>query len=363
MNKTTIKFNNTSNIEFINTLRSDVNKYFVDNKISRYGNLDLYIKTAFMIAVYFVPLVLMISGAITTVPLMFLMWFIMSLGMAGIGLTVMHDANHGSYSKNKKVNAAFGFILNFLGGYHINWKIQHNVLHHSFTNIDGHDEDISKPVMRFSPNQKHKPAYKYQAYYAPLFYGLLTIYWLWAKDIVQLITYNKRNLLKAQKKSFKRALIEIVFHKIWYIGLTLVLPIVMLNISWGYVVLGFVMMQFISGLILALIFQSAHVLEETKFFEEGETGSMENNWAIHQLLTTANFSNQNKVLTWLIGGLNFQIEHHLFPTICHVHYPKIAGIVRETAESYGIPYNEHKTYYKALKSHFSLLNDLGRNRI
>ncbi len=363
MTRPTIKFNNTTNIEFIKALRTNVNKYFVDNNISRYGNFNLYFKTLFMIAVYFVPLGLMLSGVIQNTGVMYLMWVIMGFGMAGIGLTIMHDANHGSYSKNKKVNEAFGFILNFLGGYHINWKIQHNVLHHSFTNIHEHDEDISKPVMRFTPNQEHKSVYKYQAFYAPLFYGLLTIYWFLAKDIVQLINYGKRNLLKAQKKSFRGALIEIIFHKTWYVILTLVLPIWIMDIGWGHVVAGFFIMMFISGLILALIFQSAHVLEETQFFEAGEGGSMENNWAIHQLLTTANFANGNKLLTWLIGGLNYQIEHHLFPTVCHVHYPKIAGIVKETALSYGIPYHQHKTYYGALKSHFTLLNDLGRNRI
>ncbi|MDB9882817.1 acyl-CoA desaturase [Bacteroidia bacterium] len=362
MKKEIVRFNNSNNAEFIQALRQNVNNYFKDNNISKYGNLNMHLKTAFMILLYFSPLVLMLSGAIESIGMMYFMWFLMSLGMAGIGLSVMHDANHGSYSNNRKVNAFFGFIVNFLGAYHTNWIIQHNVLHHSFTNIEGHDEDITKPVMRFSPEQPHKKVFKYQAFYAPIFYGLLTIYWLLAKDIDQTIRYGKRGLLKGQKKTTKSALAEVIFHKTWYVCLTLVLPLIILDIPWGHVVIGFLAMQFISGLILALIFQSAHVLEETHFYTPGENGSMENNWAIHQLQTTANFATGSKVFTWLVGGLNHQIEHHLFPHVCHVHYGSISKIIQKTAKDYSVPYHHHRTFYQALKSHFTLLNDLGRNK-
>ena len=149
--------------------------------------------------------------------------------------------------------------------------------------------------------------------------------------------------------------------KVSYILLTLVVPLMVLDIPWGHVVIGFLMMQFVSGMVLSLIFQAAHVLEETEFFVPEDDGAVENNFAIHQLKTTSNFANNNRVFTWLIGGLNFQVEHHLFPNICHVHYPAISKIVKETAEEYDLPYNAHDTYYQALKSHFSLLNKLGRN--
>ncbi|NNJ54565.1 MAG: acyl-CoA desaturase [Bacteroidia bacterium] len=361
MAKQIVKFNNSANPDFIRTLRTNVNKYFMDNNLSKYGNMNMYLKTAFMISVYFIPLLFLITGNVSSTGVMYLLWFIMGCGMAGIGLSIMHDANHGAYSKNRKVNAFFGWIVNFLGAYHINWIIQHNVLHHSFTNIEGHDEDISKPVMRFSPNQPPQKKYKYQAYYAPFFYGLLNIYWLLAKDIDQVSRYGKRNLLKAQNRTFKSAFAEILFYKISYIFLTLVLPIIVLDIPWGHILLGFLMMQFVSGMILSLIFQAAHVLEETEFFVQDEDGCVENNFAIHQLKTTSNFANDNKLFSWLIGGLNFQVEHHLFPNICHVHYRAISKIVKKTAKEYGVPYNSHKTYYEALRSHFSLLNKLGRD--
>jgi linoleoyl-CoA desaturase len=360
MSKTIIRYANSQNVEFIKALRTNVNDYFIKNNISKYANTAMKVKTAFMLLLYSLPLVAMISGLVQTTWLMYLMWFVMALGMSGIGLAVMHDANHGAYSKNKNVNNFFGWVLNLVGGYHVNWKIQHNVLHHSFTNVDGHDEDIKKPVMRFSPNQENKKVFKYQAYYAPLFYGLLTIYWLLAKDIVQVINYHKRNLLKTQKKSLGQAIAEIVLYKVGYVLITLVLPIVVLNVPTVHVVLGFLMMHFISGLILALIFQCAHVLEETEFFTDENNGSMENNWAIHQLKTTANFATKSKLTTWVMGGLNHQIEHHLFPHICHIHYSSISKIVERTAKDFNIPYHKHPTFYHALKSHFTFLNALGR---
>ena len=173
-----VKFNDKDQPEFFKEVQKRVGKYFKDNNISRYANLNMKVKTAFMLVLYFTPLILMLTDVVSSLGGVVLMWAIMGLGMAGIGLSIMHDANHGSYSKNQNVNRFFGFVLNFVGGYPINWKIQHNVLHHSFTNIEGYDEDIEKGIMRFSPTQKRKGFFKYQIFYAPFLYGLLTTYWL-----------------------------------------------------------------------------------------------------------------------------------------------------------------------------------------
>ncbi|MEO1712280.1 MAG: acyl-CoA desaturase, partial [Bacteroidota bacterium] len=271
-------------------------------------------------------------------------------------------ANHGAYSSNKKVNEALGYLLNFCGGYHINWRIQHNVLHHSYTNIDGHDEDIDPKVMRFSPSQKRHGIFRFQVFYAPFFYGIMSLYWYLGKDFMQITRYNRENLLEGQGIKFGAALTEMIINKIWYAGLLIALPIIFIDLPWWQVLLGFLLMHFICGLMLALIFQTAHVIEETNFFEAGESGSMENSWAVHQLLTTANFADRSVLFSWFIGGLNYQIEHHLFPNICHVHYKKISKIVRETAKEFNLPYYQHDTFFAALKSHFTLLNDLGTGK-
>jgi linoleoyl-CoA desaturase len=258
-----VKFNTLDQPEFVQTLRKNVGDYFKENNISRYANLNMKVKTAFMICLYFIPLFMMIFGVVNSLWPAMLMWVLMSLGMSGIGLSVMHDANHGAYSKNKKVNQFFGFLVNFLGAYHINWKIQHNVLHHSFTNVEGFDEDFENPVMRLSPAKPHKKAYKFQAFYAPFIYGLLTLNWLFSKDFLQVIDYNKKNLLAGQGLTLRKAIWQVAFNKVWYIALTLVIPMLVVDIPWYQTLMGFLLMQFISGLILALIFQPAHVIEET----------------------------------------------------------------------------------------------------
>lgn len=359
MNLSTVRFNKNDRPAFFRELRRRVNQYFEDEQIDRHANVQMAVKTVFMVALYVAPLAMLLFGGLQSAALIVLLWAVMGLGMAGIGLCVMHDANHGAYSANPKVNQALGGLINLVGGYHTNWKIQHNVLHHSYTNVHDFDEDIKKGVMRFSPDQPARRGFYYQAFYAPFLYGLMTLVWVFVKDYVQLFDYHKRGLLKAQGQSFARTLAVILFHKGWYLAITLALPIVILPFAWWQTLLCFLMMHFICGLILALVFQPAHVIEETHFFKVDEEGSVENSWAVHQLMTTSNFANGNRLLSWCLGGLNYQVEHHLFPGICHIHYPQIAKIVKATAREYGLPYHEHPTFTGAIKSHFRLLHKLG----
>jgi len=362
MSISVVKFNVQDKPEFFKELRIRVNKYFKENNISRYANFNMKFKTVFMLCLYFVPMALMITGVVSSLWPVMSMWVLMGFGMSGIGLAIMHDANHGSYSKNQKVNNALGYLINFVGAYHLNWKIQHNVLHHSFTNVEGFDEDIETGVMRFSPNQERKGIHRFQVFYASFFYGLMTIYWLIGKDFVQLVRYNKKNLLEGQGLTLKKAMAQVIFNKAWYIALTLALPMIVVELPWWQILLGFLLMHFICGLVLAYIFQLAHIIEETDFYVTDDNGSVENNWAIHQMKTTANYANGSVIFSWLVGGLNYQIEHHLFPYICHVHYRKISSIVKRTAKEFNVPYYQHKTFFGALKSHFSLLNQLGTGK-
>ncbi len=359
MSVPTVRFNKKDRPEFYKELNRRVNKYFKDNQLSKKANFNMKFKTAFMVALYFIPLAMILTASVTTFWPVFLTYVFMGFGMSGIGLSIMHDANHGAYSNNKKVNHALGYLINFIGGYHITWQIQHNVLHHSFTNIHGHDEDLDQNVMRFSPDQKRKPIFKYQAYYATFFYGLLSIYRYLVKDLQQLIRYNQKELLAQQGHSFKLTFIELIVTKSLYLVSTLILPIMILDLPWHLILFSFFIMHFIAGLILALIFQPAHILEETDFYVTDEKGSVENNWAIHEMRTTANFANGSRWFSWLIGGLNFQVEHHLFPHVCHVHYRNISGIVKTTAEEYDVPYHQHTTFYDALRSHYTMLHKLG----
>lgn len=359
MRRKTVKFNNADSPKFIVELRKRVNQHFKDNGITRYGNKAMHRKTVFMILLYLVPFIIICTGLVQSSILVILLWILVGLGMAGIGLSIMHDANHGAYSKSQKVNTRLGYLMNVLGGNHITWKVQHNVLHHSFTNVDGLDEDIELPVMRFSPNQKRYKIFRFQAYYASFFYALLTIFKGFVKDFKQLRDYGKRGLLEKQGTTTTKAVIGAIFMKIIYVAVILVLPILLTG-KISLMVWGFLTMHFVCGLILAYIFQSAHVIEDTQFYEPSEDDTVENSWAILQLRTTANFAHGSKWFSWFIGGLNYQVEHHLFPNICHIHYKDLAPIVKQTAEEYGVTYHEFKTFGGAIASHLRLLNRLGK---
>ena len=359
-----IRFNRKDRPEFVTALRQRVNAYFTDNNISRHANTRMKFKTGFMLALYFVPFVLLLCNVFTGFWGQMLMWFLMAGGMTGIGTCVMHDANHGSYSRNKYVNRVLGFMSNFLGAYDTNWRIQHNVLHHTYTNIDGHDGDISNPVLRFSPTQPRKSINRIQAFYAPVLYAMMTLYWTTAKDFEALSRYTKQDLVKTQNLSNAAAWAILIFNKTWYLAITLVLPMLVLAGPWWWPVVGFVMMHALCGMSLAFVFQTAHVVQETNFLPvQEQRGSVENNWMIHQLETTANFAAGSRLFSWFIGGLNYQIEHHLFPNICHVHYRKISEIVRQTAKEYNVPYQEYSTFGAALWSHFKHLHQLGKREV
>jgi linoleoyl-CoA desaturase len=357
-----VKFSNQSKsqIEFFKTLNKRVSNYFTENNIEKTGNTTMYVKTVFMFALYFVPYtIILLYGDFSWVLAVFLC-VLMGFGLAGIGLSVMHDANHGAYSKSKKINDLIGYSLNLVGGASFNWKLQHNVLHHSYTNIEGYDEDIDTPIfLRFSPHAKLSKFHRFQHLYAWFFYGLMSFFWIIAKDFPQVFRYQKMGLLQ-RYSTLAKELTIIIVTKILYYAYIIVLPYYLLDYSIWTIFLGFFIMHFVAGLVLALIFQPAHVMEHLDFPVPNNEGSLENNWAIHQLNTTTNFAPNNKLLSWYVGGLNYQVEHHLFPNICHVHYNKIAPIVKQTAQEFGIPYYSIGTFRKAVSSHWTMLRKLGR---
>lgn len=361
MNITAVKFPRNKSKEFNKVLRERVRDYFRSNNISTHFNAQMVIKTIFMLSLWFVPYFLMVFGVVTNVWGILGMWVLMGLGMAGLGFSVMHDANHGAYSNNQSINKLIGYVLNILGGNAASWRIQHNVLHHSYTNIDDMDEDIAPgKILRLSPHQEQKKYHQYQHIYAWVLYSLMTLLWISAKEFKRLNKYRNEGLIKGQKMSTARFVFELVFSKVLYYIYVLIIPIMVVDIPWYLTVAFFFIMHLIGGFILAAVFQPAHVMVETAYPMPDEQGLMEDNFLVHQMLTTTNFAPNNKFLTWFVGGLNYQVEHHLFPNICHVHYPKIAKIVRKTAAEYNIPYYSQPTFYDALKNHGEMLKSLGK---
>lgn len=357
-----VRFKNNLHEDFNRTLNERVNQYFKNSKYGRHANMEMVIKSIFMFSLYLVPYFMFLFGIVENIFVFYVMAFLMGMGKAGIGLSVMHDANHGAYSKKKWVNTLMGYSLNLVGANATNWKIQHNVKHHTYTNVTGMDEDIAPAggVLRFDPNTPVKKHHKWQHIYAWFLYGLMTMSWIIVKDWNQLAQYTKDGLLKKQTKSVVKSWIMLVVTKVFYYSYILALPILFTNMAWYHILLGFILMHYVAGFVLAIIFQPAHVMEDHEFASVEHTDTVEENWAVHQLKTTCNFAQKNKLLSWFVGGLNYQIEHHLFPNICHVHYRKIAKIVKKTAEEYNIPYRSYPTFMSALVQHGKMLHALGR---
>lgn len=360
MSLATIKFSGNQNEEFYKVLRQRVNTYFKSNNISKYGNGRMILKSIIMVALYFVPFILLMTVADSWL-LQFVLWIVMGFGMAGIGLSIMHDANHGAYSKNEKVNKFVGYVLFILGGSDVNWRIQHNVLHHTYTNVTGMDEDINPGVvMRFSPHDKRRKLHRFQHFYAWFFYGLMTLMWFTTKDYKQAIRYKKLGLIQTQRISFRKHLTILVVSKIIYAAIFIGLPILFIDASWWFVIICYLAMQFTAGLTLACVFQPAHVVPTSDYPVPDASGNIDADWAVNQLYNTANFAPKSFLLSWYVGGLNFQVEHHLFPNICHIHYKQISKIVEQTAKEYNLPYHSYKTFVGALWEHTKMLRDLGK---
>lgn len=356
-----IRFINKNKTHFYNTLKDRVDKYFTDNHISKNANTTMVSKTIVMLLLYFVPLAVIYSQSIGLLG----MWIcsaIMGVGLAGIGMGIMHDANHDAYSSNNKLNKIIAFALTLGGGDNRNWKTQHNILHHTYTNIYEYDKDIdNKVIMRFSPAGKRKAIQRFQVVYVFFFYAIMTLYWTTAKDFVQYFQFNIGGQHQDSTSQKIFTFFKLLFWKSVYFTYIIILPITVLHIPWQYVMIGFLTLHTIAGLILSIVFQLAHVVSGTKFPIPDEKGNIENEWAIHQMETTADFARNNNLITYYVGGLNYQIEHHLFPRICHIHYPKIAPIVEATAKEFGIPYIYNETVGKAFRSHMKVISELGHS--
>jgi linoleoyl-CoA desaturase len=253
-----------------------------------------------------------------------------------------------------------GGTIYILSGNVYNWKVQHNVLHHTFTNIHGHDEDLEAgEIIRFSKHSRWKKHHKFQHLYSVVLYGLLTLKWSLSSDFLQMKRYLKRKLSYGKFPNPNKEWFMLVFTKILYMGMWIIIPMLILDLAWWKILIGFIVMHYTAGIILSVIFQLAHVVEETEMPLPDETGTMDTTMPIHQLFTTANFATKNRFMNWFTGGLNHQVEHHIFPHISHVHYTKISNIVRDTAREFNLPYKEYKTTRKAIMSHFKHLKDMG----
>ncbi|HEX5555526.1 MAG TPA: acyl-CoA desaturase [Chitinophagaceae bacterium] len=354
-----VKFNNKLK-PFKEALDTKVQEYFKNSQIPRTGNWHLFAKTAVLIPLATVIyLTLIIFHPVAWVAI--LLCVAMGLVLSFIGFNIMHDGAHGSYSKNKTVNEIMGLTMNVMGGSDYLWKVKHNIVHHTYTNITGEDEDIDKmPILRFSPEQKRYWYHRYQYIYAPVLYLFSSLSWILFNDYQKYFT-RKIEATKIPPMKWKD---KIIFwaSKVMNISIFLVIP----SFVFGFLpaVVGLLIMHGVLGLTLSFVFQMAHCVEDTRFpAPSPDSNKIENEWALHQVATTANFAMRSRLASWILGGLNFQIEHHLFPRISHIHYRALSPLVLETCQEFNVPYIAYPTFSKAVISHMRHLRNMGRKPV
>ena len=353
-----LKFQSATGSRFYATVKTRVEHYFTQNSLSQHANAPMWGKTIFFLIGFVGIYLLIIAGGF---PTWILLGLAVLLGMfsAFVGFNVCHDAIHGALSANKKVNKVFGFIFNLVGANPYVWSITHNIVHHTYTNIPGHDEDIeiAPGLIRISEEDEINRIQRYQHWYAFPLYSLASLSWVFRKDYKK---FFQKKIGAHQNKHPKWEFFNLFFYKAIYYFLLIILPLLLLDISWWQFLIGFLCLHFAQGLTMGLVFQLAHVVEGTNFPTPNTSGQMEEAWAEHQMRTTANFATHDKVAAFFLGGLNRQIEHHLFPKVCHIHYGEISIIVKKTALEFDLPYHENKTFLSALRSHFMILKKFGK---
>jgi linoleoyl-CoA desaturase len=356
--QSSIKF--TGSDRFVQELRKRVDAYFENTGRRRRDCPQMYFKTATILA-WLVGAYVLLLFVVTSWWLVLPLAIILGLSMAAVGFNIQHDGAHKAYSNRQWVNKLMALTLDLMGGSSYLWNWKHNSIHHTYTNISGHDDDINIGWLgRLSPEQKRLPFHRLQGIYLWLLYGFLAVKWHLYDDFHQIAVgrIGGHKIPRPRGKDFW----VFVGGKVFFFSLAFVIPM-LLHPIWAVLVI-YSIAAFVSGLVLSVVFQLAHCVPEADFpvpdtMPDGGQ-RVENAWAIHQVQTTVDFSRRSRVLRWLLGGLNFQIEHHLFHKICHVHYPALSKLVEETCHEFGVRYTAHKSFLSAVASHFRWLVIMGR---
>jgi linoleoyl-CoA desaturase len=341
--------------QFHQVLKTRINEYFSQNNIQPTGNWHLYLKAIILLMAFigtYIHMVFFYQNGIVGAAEAILL----GLLAASIGFNVMHDGAHGSFSQRRWINKMAGLSLNFLGANVTLWSTKHNIIHHTYTNVDEIDDDIdAKPFLRLCSNQKRYFFHRFQHFYFPILYSLLYIFWIFYTDFNK---YFKGKIGEVEFAPFKLGEhISFWVSKIVFVFLFLVTPIYLLGFTtW---LTGFMIYIATTGIVISMVFQLAHTVENAQF-PLANNNKLEDDWAAHQIKTTANFATDNRIVSWFLGGLNFQIEHHLFPKISHVHYPAISKIIKKTVQEFEMNYMEFPKVRHAVVSHYNYLKSLGK---
>jgi len=343
--------------KFETDLRQRVNQYFQRGAgRSKSGDWRLYLKTAVIFALFAASYVLLVFAAQNLWQGLLLVT-LLGLSTALIGFNIAHDAGHKSYAKTPWVNQVMAATMDLVGGSSYMWYWKHVVIHHRYVNITGYDTDIELGLLgRLSPHQKRLPFYRWQHIYLWFVYGFLAIQWEFVADFEKIILGRIGG--HGFPRPTGRDLAVFIAGKVVFFGWALLIPWIFH--PWYAVLFYYGVGVLVLGGSLSIVFQIPHCVEESEFpLPSPDTGRMEQPWAVHQSNVTVDYARRSPVAAWLFGGLNFHKEHHLFPTISHIHYPALAGIVEQTCRDHGLAYREHRTFLSGIAAHYRWLRKMG----
>ncbi len=353
-----ISFRKESGHDFLTELRKKINLYFAEKELSPKANSAMYLKSIFLmglVSLVYTALLLNLVGGWGVAAIYILLGFLVAIGT----MNIAHDALHGAYTAHGPGNRMLGLLMDLSGASSFYWKKEHTVDHHTFTNIAEHDADLKVPILlRLCPQMPYRSFHRFQHLYAPFLYSLNLIHWIYFSDLKR-IYHIFKNLRSGSGNPPPVEIALLLSFKILHLLLFLAIPMLCLSIPWWQVALGYIGYLATAGATVTLIFQLAHIVENVAFPLPDVEGKIENSFAKHQLSTTSNFATRSRLVGFLFGGLNFQVEHHILPHICHIHLRQISPIVQSTAKEFGLPYHENPSFFSAVRSHFRTLKKLG----
>jgi len=342
---------------FTQALERKVDLYFRERGISKYGNVHFFIKIMVGFALWFATLMWLLSDSLTAFGVIGV-YVLHGYAQLYLGLNIAHDANHKAISPSHWINRVLGYTFDLVGLSSYMWRLMHNDSHHYFVNIRNADSALGYGnIFRISPHDKREPFHRYQHLYAPFLYCLATLDWVFAKDY-RCLRYPRFGNHKIKRHASKD-LAFLFASKAFYYTYTLVLPLSMLSVPWYVVIAGFLIMHFFLGFTLALTFQPNHFTEASSFPEPDKDGHIDNHYIRHVFENTSDYARGNPLACWFLGGLNLHAVHHMFPSVCHVHYPALTEILKSTAEEHGYAYPENVNVLRAFFVHLKWLKLLG----
>jgi linoleoyl-CoA desaturase len=287
-----------------------------------------------------------------------ILFLVNGLLMLGIIFNVAHDAAHNTLSPHKRLNKILYYTsFTLLGNNPFVWKKYHIESHHLYTNVEGSDIDVIKNAfIRLNDDDAYKPHHRYQQYYAPLLYIFYSLNFVIVRDIAALFGRKDRTIVLALPLREK---LFYAFYKLVYFSYALIIPLLFCAPHWTIILVAFFGSHFLNSLIICSVLACNHQVDETSHTSPPVNGKLDKSWASHQMEANLDYNPESRMLNFLVGGFNAHTVHHLFPGVCHIHYPKLIPIIRQTAKEHGIHYNE-TTYLKAMRSHFRFLEKMGK---